>query len=110
MRHYAIKVRIYPSDEQKEILAQHFGCARWWWNYALNHCIETYKSTGKSVRQSSLNALLPKLKKAEETEWLKTCYSQVLQAATLNLVTAYMNFFQGRARFPRFKSKNRKQS
>ena len=110
MRHYAIKVRIYPSDEQKEILAQHFGCARWWWNYALNHCIETYKSTGKSVRQSSLNAMLPKLKKAEETEWLKTCYSQVLQAATLNLVTAYKNFFQGRARFPRFKSKKRKQS
>jgi putative transposase len=41
---------------------------------------------------------------------LGECYSQVLQAVTLNLTTAYKNFFDGRARFPRFKSKHRKQS
>ncbi|NEO94543.1 MAG: IS200/IS605 family element transposase accessory protein TnpB [Moorea sp. SIO3G5] len=110
MRHQAIKVRIYPSDEQKQILAQHFGCARWWWNYALNQCIETYQTTGKGLTRSALNAMLPKLKKAEETEWLKDCYSQVFQTTTLNLVTAYKNFFQGRSKFPRFKSKKRKQS
>ena len=110
MRHYAIKVRIYPTNEQKRILAQHFGCSRWWWNYALNHCIDTYKATGKGVTQSSLNSMLPKLKKAEETKWLKECYSQVFQATTLNLVTAYKNFFNGRARFPKFKTKKNKQS
>ena len=110
MKHYAIKVRIYPTNEQKQILAQHFGCSRWWWNYALSHCIDTYKATGKGVTQSSLNSMLPKLKKAEETQWLKDCYSQVFQATTLNLVTAYKNFFGGRARFPRFKSKKNKQS
>ena len=110
MQHYAIKVRIYPTNEQKIILAQHFGCSRWWWNYALSHCIDTYKITGKGVTQSSLNAMLPKLKKAEETQWLTDCYSQVFQATTLNLVTAYKNFFGGRARFPRFKSKKNKQS
>ncbi len=54
--------------------------------------------------------MLPKLKKAEETKWLKDCYSQVFQATTLNLVTAYKNFFNGRARFPRFKAKKNKQS
>lgn len=37
-------------------------------------------------------------------------YSQVLQAVTLNLTTAYKNFFEGRARFPRFKSKHGRQS
>ncbi len=37
-------------------------------------------------------------------------YSQVLQATTLNLTTAYKNFFAGRARFPRYKSKQGKQS
>ena len=110
MRHQAIKVRIYPTNEQKIILAQHFDCSRWWWNYALSHCIDTYQATGKGVTQSSLNAMLPKLKKAEETKWLKDCYSQVFQATTLNLVTAYKNFFNGRARLPRFKSKKNKQS
>ncbi len=106
----AVKVRLYPSAEQQMLLSQHFGCARWWWNYALNKSIETYKETGKSLGQSALNTFLPKLKKAEETLWLSECYSQVLQATTLNLTTAYKNFFAGRARFPRYKSKHGKQS
>lgn len=110
MQHQAIKVRLYPTTEQQEILTQHFGCARWWWNYALNLCIETYKATGKGLSQSALNELLPKLKKQEETQWLSECYSQVLQANTLNLVTAYKNFFDGRAKYPRFKAKKNRQS
>jgi putative transposase len=110
MRHLAVKVRLYPTLEQQVILSQHFGCARWWWNYALYKSIETYKETGKSLGQSALNAFLPKLKKALETLWLSECYSQVLQATTLNLTTAYKNFFAGRARFPRYKSKHGKQS
>ena len=110
MLHKAVKVRLYPTLEQQVLLSQHFGCARWWWNYGLNKSIETYKETGKSLGQSALNAFLPKLKKAEETIWLSECYSQVLQATTLNLTTAYKNFFAGRARFPRYKSKHGKQS
>jgi putative transposase len=110
MRHLAIKVRLYPTIEQQEILAQHFGCSRWWWNYALNLCIETYKETGKGLTQIALNKLLPSLKQQEETKWLSECYSQVFQATTLNLVTAYKNFFQGRAKYPRFKSKKGTQS
>ncbi|MBD2196784.1 MULTISPECIES: RNA-guided endonuclease InsQ/TnpB family protein [Calothrix] len=110
MLHKAVQVRLYPSKEQETLLAQAFGCSRWWWNYALNKSIETYKQTGKGLGQSALNALLPKLKKAEDTKWLADCYSQVLQATTLNLTTAYKNFFDKRAGFPRFKSKHGKQS
>ncbi len=110
MLHKAIKVRLYPTPEQEILLAQHFGCARWWWNYGLNKSIETYKETGKGLGRSALNALLPKLKKAEDTVWLSECYSQVLQAVTLNLTTAYKNFFDSRARFPRLKSKHGRQS
>jgi len=110
MLHKAVKVRLYPTPEQEVLLAQHFGCARWWWNYGLNKSIETYRDTGKGLGRSALNALLPQLKKAKETEWLGECYSQVLQAVTLNLTTAYKNFFDGRARFPRFKSKHSRQS
>jgi putative transposase len=100
MQHQAVKVRLYPTIEQQTILAQHFGCSRWWWNYALNMCIETYKTTGKSLTQIALNKLLPNLKKQEETQWLSECYSQVLQSTTLNLVTAYKNFFESRAKYP----------
>ena len=51
--------------------------------------MEAYQETGKGLGRSALNALLPDLKKAEETAWLTDCYSQILQATTLNLTTAY---------------------
>jgi putative transposase len=108
--HKAVQVRIYPSKEQETQLAQAFGCARWWWNYALNKSIETYKETGFGLSRAALNAFLPLLKKTEDTIWLADCYSQVLQATTLNLTTAYKNFFDKRAGFPKFKSKHGKQS
>lgn len=110
MLHKAVLVRLYPSKEQEIQLAQAFGCARWWWNYALNKSIETYKETGNGLSRVALNAFLPALKKAEETVWLADCYSQILQATTLNLTTAYKNFFEKRAGFPKFKSKHGKQS
>jgi putative transposase len=105
----AQKVRIYPSDEQKQQLAGAMGCSRWWWNYALNKSIETYKETGKGLSRAGLNALLPDLKK--EHEWLKTeVYSQSLQQTSLNLSRAFINFFEKRSSFPRYKSKHGKQS
>ncbi len=110
MLHKAVQVRLYPTKEQQILLAKTFGCSRWWWNYALNKSIETYKETGKGLGQVALNALLPKLKKVEDTKWLADCYSQVLQATTLNLTTAYKNFFEKRAGFPKFKSLHGKQS
>lgn len=110
MIHQAVKVRIYPNKEQAITLAQHFGCARWWWNYALSLCIETYQETGKGLTRSAMNSMLPKLKKEESTQWLKDCYSQVLQSVSLNLSRAYLNFFAGRAKYPRFKSRFKKQS
>ena len=63
MIHQAVKIRIYPKREQSLILAQHFGCARWWWNYALNKCIETYKQTGKGLTRSAMNSILPRQKR-----------------------------------------------
>ncbi|MEL7037093.1 MAG: RNA-guided endonuclease TnpB family protein [Cyanobacteria bacterium J06592_8] len=110
MLHKVVKVRIYPAEDQRIQLARMFGCSRWWWNHALNKTIEEYKATGKGLSRTQLNALLPPLKKAEETEWLAECYSQVLQATTLNLTRAFKNFFEKRALFPRFKSKRSKQS
>jgi putative transposase len=110
MRRQAVKVRLYPTDDQVQILAQHFGCARWWWNYGLHKCIETYKATGKGLSQSGLNSLLPALKKDKDTEWLGECYSQVLQSVSLNLSRAYQNFFEGRAKYPKFKSRHHRQS
>ena len=74
MIHFSVKVRLYPSSEQTITLAQHFGCARWWWNYALNKCIETYQETGKGLTRSAMNSMLPKLKKEIEKKTKKTVF------------------------------------
>ena len=105
----AIKVRIYPTTEQKLSLARQFGCARFWWNKALSLQYKHRSNKGKWLKRSELNALLPKLKK--ELPWLKTdCYSQVLQATTKHLEQALKNWFEGRARKPKFKVKANRQS
>ncbi|MEA5468677.1 IS200/IS605 family element RNA-guided endonuclease TnpB, partial [Spirulina sp. 06S082] len=105
----AYKYRIYPTHEQQAALAKSFGCCRWYWNYGLNLCQETYQATGKGLSRSYIQGLLPNLKK--EHPWLKEdVYSQCLQVVALNLSTAYRNFFEKRAKLPRFKSKHGRQS
>ncbi|BAZ21452.1 IS891/IS1136/IS1341 transposase [Kalymmatonema gypsitolerans NIES-4073] len=104
----AVKVRIYPTDEQESYLAQCFGNTRWLWNYMLNATTIAYKETGKGLSKAAMDKLLPGLKK--EYEWLGIAYSQVLQRVTFNLSSAFVNFFEGRAKYPNFKSKHGKQS
>ena len=102
------KFRIYPTTEQQITLAKSFGCCRWYWNYTLNLCQETYKQMRKGLSRKAIQGLLPQLKK--EYPWLKDAYSQCLQVVALNLSTAYKNFFEKRARLPQFKSKHGRQS
>jgi putative transposase len=104
----SVKARIYPTDAQAEKLSQFFGCARWWWNRALNETTTTYAEIGKGLSREGLNALLPALKR--EFVWLGECHSQVLQSVTFNLTKAFINFFERRAQYPNFKSKHGKQS
>lgn len=105
-----VKVRIYPTSPQKVSLAQAFGTTRWVWNHFLALTNQTYKETGKGIAKYDMIKQLPKLKKQDETEWLKQTYSQSLQSVCLNLSRAFVNFFEKRARYPRFKSKHGKQS
>jgi putative transposase len=108
MMYKAYKFRIRPNTEQQIALAKAFGCARWFWNYSLNLCQETYKTTGKGLTRKVIQGLLPELKK--EYPWLTDAYSQCLQVIALNLSRAYQNFFEKRAILPRFKSKHGRQS
>lgn len=104
----ATKIRLYPNAEQAEKLAKAFGCARWYWNNSLAETQRVYQETGKGLGQYQLNARLPRLKK--ELAWLGETHSQVLQSVSLHLFRAFVNFFDRRAKYPKFKSKHHKQS
>ena len=107
----AYKYRIYPTEEQKVLLAKTFGCCRFVYNWALNLKIQTYKQEKKSIGNVELtNRMKSELK--TEHEWLSEVNSQSLQSALRNLDTAYKNFFRDThaVGFPRFKSRKNKQS
>ena len=97
--HRTYKFRLYPNKEQTELLAKHFGCARFVYNYFLNERIEQYNLTGKSDNFYAQSKLLAELKKQEDTSWLKEVNAQSLQFAVRCLEAAYTNFFKKRAPF-----------
>ena len=104
------RFRLYPNKEQTELLAKHFGCSRFVYNYFLNQRKEQYRLTGKSDNFYAQCKTLTALKKQEETAWLKEVNAQTLQFAIRSLEAAYDNFFKKHAKFPKFKSKHSKNS
>ena len=107
----AYKYRIYPTEEQKVLLAKTFGCCRFVYNWALNLKIEAYKLEKKSVAYKEVqNRMVNELKK--ENQWLTEVNSQALLNSIRNLDTAYKNFFRDThaVGFPRFKSRKNRQS
>ncbi|MCL1470598.1 RNA-guided endonuclease InsQ/TnpB family protein [Argonema antarcticum] len=105
-----LKVRLYPNKEQQVALAKNFGCCRFVWNYYLNKTTTQYQETGKRLSYCDMAKNLTQLKKLDEYSWLQEATAGTLQQSLRNLETAFKNFFDHRARFPKFKSKHNKQS
>jgi len=105
-----LKVRIYPTQEQQLALAKNFGCCRFVWNYYLNKTNTQYQDTGRGLSYCDMAKDLSQLKKVDDYLWLQEATAATLQQSLKNLESAFKNFFQHRARFPRFKSKHGKQS
>ncbi|AFZ11184.1 transposase, IS605 OrfB family [Crinalium epipsammum PCC 9333] len=105
-----LKVRIYPNKGQQQALAKSFGCSRFVFNYYLNKTNTQYEETGKGMSYYDMAKDLTQLKKLSDYEWLTEVTAATLQQTLKNLESAFKNFFSKRARFPKFKSKHRKQS
>src|SRR5262245_6750390 len=106
----AFKYRFFPTDSQKRQLARTFGCARFVWNQALELRSKTYEETKKSPGYAQTTNALTQWKKEPEKAFLKEVSSVVLQQSLRNLDAAFQNFFDKRAKYPRFKSRHDKQS
>ncbi|MDY0270830.1 RNA-guided endonuclease TnpB family protein, partial [Trichloromonas sp.] len=101
------KYRIYPDQNQKELLSKIFGQVRFVYNLGLETKIQAYTSNKKHLTCFDLNKQITDLKK--DIEWLNESPSQALQMAIRNLDNAYTNFFKGSG-FPKFKNKYSKQT
>jgi putative transposase len=83
------------------------GARRFIWNWALRRWKDHCTTTGKSISLKQLSAELTALKAKPETAWLNEADSQALQQVLKDLHRAFVNFFERRARYPRFKSRKR---
>jgi putative transposase len=105
--------RFYPTTQQRQSLAQLFGCVIVVWNDAVY-----VSKSGKYPGYNTLSKSLTLSKKTEERAWLNDVSSVPLQQSLKQLEIAYKNYFdslKGKRKGkklgqPRFKKKTNSQS
>ena len=110
MSQRAYKYRFMPTPEQAHNLACTFGCCRFVYNWALKLRTTSYFEHGIRMYHDDLSRALTELKKQEGTAWLQEVSSVPLQQSLRHLDKAFVNFFEGRAEYPTYHKKHRRQS
>ena len=100
-----VKFRIYPNKEQQNLINQTLGCCRLMYNKGLDMRNKAFEN-GEKVNYSKTSAMLTELKRSDEFSFLRDADSVALQQSLRDLDQGFANFFQKRARRPRFKSKH----
>ncbi|MFV0561252.1 MAG: helix-turn-helix domain-containing protein [Enterococcus sp.] len=93
LRHKAYKFRLYPTSEQEILIAKTIGSSRFVYNHMLNAWNISYNETGKGLSYGKCSAMLPYMKKSEDTSWLKEVDSVSLQSSIKILADSFDIFF-----------------
>ncbi|MEV0403325.1 RNA-guided endonuclease TnpB family protein [Actinoallomurus sp. NPDC050550] len=106
----AYKCRAYPDPEQAAVFNRTFGCVRLVWNKTLAERHAAYHQRGARTSYKQTDAALTGWKKTEDLAFLSEVSSVPLQQTLRHQHAAFANFFAGRAKYPRFKTRNSRQS
>ena len=98
----AYKLRIYPTDSQRELIEKTFGCTRYIYNNFLAERKNKYEESKTKVHVYEQLKELTDLKR--EKEWLREIDSCALQACVYNLDDSFQGFFRGKG-YPKFRAK-----
>jgi putative transposase len=80
------------------------------WNRTLDERHRAYATEGKTVGYAETDSALTAMKRLPEFEWLSEVSSVPLQQTLRHQHKAFVAFFAKRAKYPRFKSRNGRQS
>lgn len=103
----SFKVRLKPNNKQITKLFQYSGTARFIYNWTLAKEQENYKTGGKFIKDGELRKELTRLKKTSEYSWLNAVSINVTKQAVKDACDAYIKFFKGLSKFPKFKSRKK---
>jgi putative transposase len=92
------------------MLSRTFGCVRVVWNRTLAWRHARWYGEGKPTNIPEANAHLTAMKRDPDLAWLAEVSSVPLQQVLRSQQKAFVNFFAKRARYPRFKSRQGRQS
>lgn len=104
------KVKIYPTESQKQDINRNIQLARAVYNRALDIQISTYEANGKTgyLTYYDLEKMFSTFRNSDPSySWLKDISIGVIRRTLNNLDTAFKKFFSGQTRFPKFKSRKR---
>ncbi|WAY18416.1 transposase [Mycolicibacterium fortuitum] len=101
------RYRFYPTGDQAQQLAHTFGCVRYVYNRALAERSAAWALEQRRVTYVDTAKSLTAWKQVADTEWLGDVSNVPLQQALRNLQTAFVNFWQKRAQYPKFKRKSK---
>ena len=99
------KFRLYPNKEQEVLLAKHFGCVRFVYNWALDFNTRQYAQTKKHLGWMTIASSGEYKKLKADNPWLYEVGATTLQNTIGHLDSAFQKFFRGKAGFPKYKSK-----
>lgn len=100
------KYRFHPTPEQAAELERTFGCVRKVYNLALETRTAAWQQ-GERVNYNATSAMLTEWKRGEDLAYLGEVSSVPLQQSLRHLQTAFANFWDKRAKYPRFKSRKK---
>ena len=99
----AYRTKLDLNNQQRTLMAQHAGFARWVYNWALRLWQEAYKA-GLKPNASKLRKLFTNHVKPQ-FPWMSELSSKVYQYAFRALSDAFDRFFKKLAKYPKFKKK-----
>ena len=103
----AYRYRFYPTPEQASVLGRTFGSVRLVYNRALDVRTAAWHAEQRRLTYSQTSAMLTSWKRTEELAFLNEVAAVPLQQSLRHLQGAFVAFWEGRARYPRFKTKRR---
>jgi putative transposase len=106
----AFRCRAYPTPAQAALLSRTFGYIRVVWNKTLAERHTRWQTEHRSTSYAETDRALTGWKRTPELAFLAEVSSVPLQQALRHQHTAFTAFYAKRARYPRFKSRNGRQS